>query len=281
MRRLRSAFSWQGAVPFSFGLFDEVEESCGKAARGVLGLSHFTRDFVGGAKSDSRNLPREPVRVRSKNGNDFLAVGLVKSQGPGRGNPVPVEKNHEIPDGPLLFPRFFYPDSPGSSDSGDLLEALGFLLDDAKSVLSEKFHNSFGVGRSDPINESAREETSDSVGRFGRKGVDVIGLELVSETAILFPSTLRPDPLAFDHGGEPSPHRDSLTAGPFHLHDGVAVFLIVENNGMDRSLDLGGGILVRTHGKRAFEGRIVVFWPFTSLLLCRIFAPPWQFYPFC
>ena len=65
------------------------------------------------------------------------------------------------------------------------------------------------------------------------------------------------------------------------LHDCVAVLLVVENNGLNNASDFRGVAGGITHVQERRDIVAPEYWPFTSLDLCRIFAAPWQFYPFC
>ena len=105
-----------------------------------------------------------------------------------------VEENHDVAHRLLPFPGILDAEPARFADSRDLLEPLRFLLDDAEGVVAEGRDDALGVGRTDPVDESAREEADDALGRVGRLGGDAGRVELAAETAVALPRSRGLDP---------------------------------------------------------------------------------------
>ena len=177
----------EGAVPLALRLFEGVENPCGEASGRLGRLAHLAGDVVRGFEADPRDIAGEPVGIGAKDVHRFLTVGFEKSQGPRRGEAVEVEENHDVAHRLLPFPGILDAEPARFADSRDFLEPLRFFLDDAEGIVAEGRDDALGVGRTDTVDESAREEADDALGRVGRLGGDAGRVELAAETAVALP----------------------------------------------------------------------------------------------
>jgi hypothetical protein len=88
-------------------------------------------------EADPPDVPRKAVGVLRDDLHGIYAVRLEDPDGPGRADAVRVEEQHDLADHLLLGPAGNDPCRALGADAGDLLLAIGLLLDQVEHSLAE------------------------------------------------------------------------------------------------------------------------------------------------
>ena len=166
-----------------------------------------------------------------------IAVGPAEEGGQLQGQLVLGEKLHQPAD-PHLLPEDLT-DLPGPlfGDALDLGQLLRVLLNDSEGLLPECLDNQPCGGLAHPLDGPGGQVVEDFLHALGQAALHHFRLHLGAVGGVPGPAAPDGQVLPRRHPGHRAHHRDLLPVD-VQFEDGVAVFLILENNRGDGALDL-------------------------------------------
>ncbi len=215
------------------------------ADEGVVRDSQLLGDGVGGLEADAMDVEGEPVGVLADLLDRLVPIGLVDAHRPCRADAVGLEEDHDLPDDLLLRPGAGYPLLALGTDTFQLQQPVGAVLDDVEHPLAEGPYQLAGEVRADALHHTRAQVLLDAVQGARRDDPEGRGLELEPVLAVVDPSPLAFDVLAGGDGRRRADHSHQvpLTA---HLHaqHAEAALPAVEGDPLDGAGEALGGCVV-------------------------------------
>src|SRR5262249_9466416 len=109
---------------------------------------------------------------------------------------VRVQENHQFANAFLHLPAFAHALQAAGAESADLCQKRGALINDLQRFFAKDVDDFFGVVRTDSLDEARAKVANERFAGVGRRGVDLVGLELQAAVAIVHPGTLGLDRFA-------------------------------------------------------------------------------------
>ena len=118
------------------GQFLQREQDGGSRPVGAIAVdSQRRRQLVGCLEPDTPNVVGQLIRVRFDLGDGLVPVSAVDPDGAPRRDAMLGQKEHQLPDFFLLFPALADSLEPFRSDSFDMQQEVGGLLEDLQRSL--------------------------------------------------------------------------------------------------------------------------------------------------
>ena len=105
------------------------------------------------------------------------------------------------------------------------------MLDDRQSVRTKFGHNLDGQTHADALDRTGGQILIDGLFAHRHMAHHHVGLELLPIGGVAAPRALQFQTLTGSHAGHTAHHRDLSLVGAIHAEDGVAVFLVAEQQG--------------------------------------------------
>ena len=218
----------------------ELEEDAGLQPLGVLPIQADGQgQLVGGGEGYTKLLVHQQVGVVPDHVQGQVAVAAVEGHAQLEGQAVLPQKIQQPPHA-HLEPEGL-PDLEGTlaGDSLDLGELFGMLLQDVEGVGAELLHQPPGGGGAYPFDGAGGQVFKDGLFSHGDAPLHDLGLELLAVGGVAAPGALDGQTLAGCGAGHAAHHRHRLAVSHAEAEDGIAVFLVAEDDGLHRPLHQG------------------------------------------
>src|SRR5262249_4822761 len=151
------------------------------------------------------------------------------------------QEDHDPADGLLLLPALADALNPPRADTLDVAEKSRTLVDDGEGALAEHLDDLAGEVRPDSLDEAGAEVLDDPFDGVRRRGAQLLGFELRSVVAVLYPGAAGFHILAGNHAWQLADHRHGHTpALGLHAQHGEAGLWVVERDALDDAADSFG-----------------------------------------
>ena len=200
-------------------------------------------------------LLQQEVGVGLNHLQGHVAVGPAEEGGQLQGEIVLPQKLHQPPAPHLLAEGLADLRRPLFGDALDLGQLLRLLLDDGEGVLSELLDDQPGGGLAHPLHRPGGQIVVDLLQPLGQAALHHLCLHLGAVGGVPGPAAPDRQILPRRHPRHGAHHRHLLVVD-VQLEDGVAVLLVLENNGGDCTLQQFQ-LLVR-HGRHLLSPYVIV-----------------------
>ena len=121
--------------------------------RAVMGNAQAPGDLIGGLEPDPPHLAGQPVRLSPDHLDRLILVGLVDPHRQRGRHPHPLEEDHHLLDGLLLFPGGGDHAGAFGTQASHLDQPPWGLLDHLQGGLAEVLHDPLGHPGTDPLDQ--------------------------------------------------------------------------------------------------------------------------------
>ncbi len=128
---------------------ERLQDARFEPLRRVLGDAGGLRDFVGRGEADAAYLERQAIRLARDDVDRPCLVLALDAVGQGGGDAVRGELHEDLAHFALLAPGLGEALGAAAAETGDLRQALGFLVEDAEGVEAEMGHDPLRALRAD------------------------------------------------------------------------------------------------------------------------------------
>src|SRR3989344_1865197 len=111
-------------------------------------------NLICGAKSNAVNIACKSIRIFFYNGHRIIPIHLVNLGRLGWSDPIALQEDHDVSHGFLFHPSQANPNGSFGSNSGDLFETSGKLIDHLESFQSKMVYNPFREFGSDAFDQT-------------------------------------------------------------------------------------------------------------------------------
>ena len=194
---------------------------------GLLGHAQFFRQPVGGNEPDPEEVPGQIKGIFLDSGNGLSSVTLEYLGGQSGGNPMSLQKNHDLPNIFLRFPGLFKLSNPFGPDPLHQGQLSGVFIEDFQGLKTKAPDDPFSHLRSNPFDQTGTQIPFDANlrGRGQRFKALHPQLQTVFGMALIDPLNLKPFTQVDGHQIADDGHQFPLPF-QFQLGDGEVALLV-------------------------------------------------------
>jgi hypothetical protein len=206
---------------------------------GLLANAQALGDHVGRLEADALDVAGQAVRILPDSLNGRAAVGLEDAEGPAGAHPVPVQEDHDLPDGLLLLPGGGDHFLAVLADAIDGSKVVRVAVDDREGSLLERLHDPAGEHRADAFDHAAGEVLLDALDRGRRHRAQDVRLELLAVLLVDGPAALDLHPLPGPNFRQRADDGHQIAMAPgLDAQHAEAGFVVVESDTLHQAGDL-------------------------------------------
>ena len=209
-RRLQEFLMMDGTVAIVGKLLQHMTDACLGTDHRVPGYAQPLGQAIRRLEANAVDIEGQTIRILPDPDNGLVPIGLVNADRTGRANAMRVQKDHNLADDFLGFPRFNHPLFAFGTNPVKLGQPFGGLLNDVKDVFLEGLDQLFGKVWSNTFDHPRAEILFHAFEGTGRDDAQGLRLELQAMRPIVDPDALALNILARGDGRCRADDRDQI-----------------------------------------------------------------------